>query len=290
MEFTNGKEKLKEGESWIKGNETILTNKRFEYETGKAEYFECYILGNTTCTDLMMIQAQEALKFVNEMFKSNYTDMDLFFEDVTQKLNDGKNEIEKYKKIVKDAQVVIDYVNELIWGAINALFLVGCLVGSLLSNKINRKLKRTKTIFLNYSITIIASILVFISTFIESPVCFIISRFLYGVQGGMAVILVPIFLNDISHGSLKSQSNSIPQIFISIGLVIGQILGIKESMGNEKYWNYLLAFPFWPAFLSGISYFLFIYKRSKVILDETQQNDSMKSKYRYGRFSVFQKT
>ena len=278
MEFTNGKEKLKEGESWIKGNETILTNKRFEYETGKAEYFECYILGNTTCTDLMMIQAQEALKFVNEMFKSNYTDMDLFFEDVTQKLNDGKNEIEKYKKIVKDAQVVIDYVNELIWGAINALFLVGCLVGSLLSNKINRKLKRTKTIFLNYSITIIASILVFISTFIESPVCFIISRFLYGVQGGMAVILVPIFLNDLSHDSMKLQLNSIPQIFISIGLVISQILGIKELLGNEKCWNYLLAMSFFPAFFSGIAYIILIFKNPKKYINEIDQSESIKSK------------
>jgi hypothetical protein len=281
LEFTNGKLKIKEGESWIKGNETILINKKYEYETGKAEYLECYIFGNTTCTKLMMIQAEEALKLVNQMFKSNYTDMDIFFEDVTEKLNDGKKEIEKYKKIVRDVQIIIDYTTELVWGFINALFLVGCLIGSLLSNRINNKLKRNKTIILNYSITIISSLLVFISSIIESPVCFIISRFLYGLQGGMAIILVPIYLNEISHGSLKSQSNTIPQIFISIGLVISQIIGIKELLGNEKYWNYLLAFPFWPAFLSGISYFLFIYKRSENVLNETQQNESTKSKLYY---------
>ena len=256
----------------------MILDKKHMFETKKAEYVECFFYGNFTCTQQMDKEGVEALKMINNMFKSNYSDMDSFFDHQIEIINDGKKQIKHYKVIIADAQVKIDYMMEIMWGSINALFLSGCLIGSLLSNKINRKLKRTKTIFLNYSITIIASILVFISTLIESPVCFMISRFLYGVQGGMAVILVPIFLNDISHGSLKSQANSIPQIFISIGLVIGQILGIKESMGNEKYWNYLLAFPFWPAFLSGISYFLFIYKRSKVILDETQQNDSMKSK------------
>ncbi len=53
-------------------------------------------------------------------------------------------------------------------------------------------------------------------------------------------------------------------MFAALGLLLGQILGMESLLGNDKFWNCLLAFPFAPAFLSGIAYLTFIYKRTMI--------------------------
>jgi MFS family permease len=84
----------------------------------------------------------------------------------------------------------IDYFVDIVWTLINCLFVVGGMIGSLSSKYILDFFGRKKSILFKHSFTIVASILVIISPYVRSPVCIVVSRFLFGLQGGLASSLM----------------------------------------------------------------------------------------------------
>lgn len=76
-----------------------------------------------------------------------------------------------------------------IWTIINCLFVVGGMLGAFSSKNVLDIFGRKKGILFHNLFSISASILVLISYFAKSPVCLIISRLLFGVQGGICVII-----------------------------------------------------------------------------------------------------
>ena len=50
----------------------------------------------------------------------------------------------------------------------------------------------------------------------------------------MSCSLVPIYLNEISPAGLRGQIGVIPQLYITFGILIGQLFGFDQILGKLK--------------------------------------------------------
>ncbi len=189
-EYYEKKAKFDEGEGWYKGNITFLTNARIRYETKKSDYLFCTLMFNFTCAEEIKEEGRKNLEAANKRLNSNFSSMDDVFDNRTKLLEEKKALLDDYRVKLTAAKNKIDNVTDILWTVLNALFVLGGMIGALSSKFVLDHLGRKKGILFNFLITIIASILVFISPKIKSPECLIVSRFLFGIQGGMACSLV----------------------------------------------------------------------------------------------------
>ena len=74
---------------------------------------------------------------------------------------------------------------DLVWTVTTALFVVGGMIGAFGSKYVLDCMGRKKGILFHHVFSLIGSILVVLSPYLNSPECVIISRFLFGVQGGL---------------------------------------------------------------------------------------------------------
>jgi MFS family permease len=94
------------------------------------------------------------------------------------------------------AKEKIDQANngvDWLWTLTTALFVVGGMIGAFSSKYVLDFMGRKKGILFHYLFTLIGSILVVVAPYFNSPECVIISRFLFGVQGGLISSLKNIY-------------------------------------------------------------------------------------------------
>ena len=180
-----------------------------------------------------------------------------------------------------DAKVKVDQVNKLLWTITNVLFVIGGMIGAFGSKYVLDFLGRKKGILFHYLFTIVGSILVLIAPYVQSPECVIISRFLFGVQGGLMCGLIPTYLNEISPKALRGATGVLSQLFITVGILIAQTLGFRQILGTKDCWHFLLAIPIVPSLLGGLSLLLFFPESPKALLlnnkDKASATKALKS-------------
>ena len=179
------------------------------------------------------------------------------------------------------AKVNVDKVNKLLWTITNVLFVIGGMIGAFGSKYVLDFLGRKKGILFHYLFTIVGSILVLIAPYVQSPECVIISRFLFGVQGGLMCGLIPTYLNEISPKALRGATGVLSQLFITVGILIAQTLGFRQILGTKDCWHFLLAIPIVPSLLGGLSLLLFFPESPKALLlnnkDKASATKALKS-------------
>jgi MFS family permease len=84
----------------------------------------------------------------------------------------------------------IDHFVDIVWTVINCLFVIGGMIGSLSSKYVLDFFGRKRSILFKHSFTVIGSILVIIAPHVRSPVCIAVSRFFFGIQGGLTSSLM----------------------------------------------------------------------------------------------------
>ena len=186
---------------------------------------------NFTCAEEIKEEGRKNLEAANKRLNSNFSSMDDVLDNRTKLLEEKKALLDDYRVKLTAAKNKIDNITDIIWTVTNALFVLGGMIGALSSKYVLDYFGRKKGILFNFLITIVASVLVFISPIIKSPECLVISRFLYGIQGGMACSLIPTYLSEISPPSLRGRTGVFPQLFITIGILFSQIYGFKEILG-----------------------------------------------------------
>jgi MFS family permease len=287
-EFTIGKQKIDIGENWILGNETIIKQRHFDYENKKVNYLECVFMFNFTCTKIMEIEGQEVLVMLNNKFNSSFKNLDDFFADSFDKIKQGKEDIRKYKIMMSGYQLKINYYNEIIWGFINSLFLTGYLAGALIFKRIYKHFNTSVLVLVNNFLNIVGSVFVFISPYVQSPVCFICGRFLFGIQGGMTTIMIYFYLRNMVRGSYRK---FMPQIFSAFGLLISQILGLNELLDSDLYWNFLQSFSCAPAFLTSMVHLFFMLckpQKKNISHSNTNSEESSQSNILFSYFVLIE--
>ncbi|XP_034364237.1 solute carrier family 2, facilitated glucose transporter member 9 isoform X1 [Arvicanthis niloticus] len=135
----------------------------------------------------------------------------------------------------------------LLWSVTVSIFAIGGLVGTLMVKMIGKFLGRKSTLLVNNGFAISAALLMACSLQAGTFEMLIVGRFIMGVDGGIALSALPMYLNEISPQEIRGSLGQVTAIFICIGVFSGQLLGLPELLGKESTWPYLFGVIIVPA-------------------------------------------
>ncbi|KAM7154690.1 solute carrier family 2, facilitated glucose transporter member 9 isoform 1-T1 [Molossus nigricans] len=135
----------------------------------------------------------------------------------------------------------------LLWSVTVSIFAIGGLVGTLMVKLIGTFLGRKHTLLVNNVFAISAALLMACSLQAGALEMLIVGRFVMGVDGGIALSALPMYLSEISPKEIRGSLGQVTAIFICIGVFTGQLLGLPELLGKESTWPYLFGVIVAPA-------------------------------------------
>ncbi|XP_068398380.1 solute carrier family 2, facilitated glucose transporter member 9 isoform X2 [Eschrichtius robustus] len=141
----------------------------------------------------------------------------------------------------------------LLWSVTVSIFAIGGLVGTFLVKLIGKVLGRKYTLLVNNGFAISATLLMACSLQAGAFEMLIMGRFIMGVDGGIALSVLPMYLNEISPKEIRGSLGQVTAIFICIGVFTGQLLGLPELLGKESTWPYLFGVIAVPVLVQLVS-------------------------------------
>ncbi|NXB33656.1 GTR5 protein, partial [Eulacestoma nigropectus] len=137
----------------------------------------------------------------------------------------------------------------LLWSLTVSMFPLGGLFGSLMVWPLVNNCGRKGTLLINNLFSIAAAILMGTSEIAKTFEVIILSRVIMGIFAGLASNVVPMFLGEMSPKNLRGAIGVVPQLFITIGILAAQILGLNSIFGNAKGWPVLLGLTGIPSLI-----------------------------------------
>ncbi|XP_056625561.1 solute carrier family 2, facilitated glucose transporter member 9 isoform X2 [Triplophysa dalaica] len=137
----------------------------------------------------------------------------------------------------------------LLWSVTVSIFAIGGLVGALMVSFLIKVLGRKGTLLANNVLALIAALLLGLGETAGSFEMLIIGRFIIGMDSGVSLSVLPMYLGEISPRQIRGFIGQFHSIFICLGVFIGQVLGLPEIFGQESRWNFLFGFLAVPAIL-----------------------------------------
>jgi hypothetical protein len=235
----NVKSKLfHESEGYIIGNETALNKSKLEYEIAKEKFIQSRF--STNLTEIQEVNENRIKKTKEIRDRFNMT-VEESLEYATNKIAEKKLELESHRPRLVDGKKKVDKFTEWIWTIVNCLFVVGGMVGTFSSKFLMDELGRKTGILVHHMFSIVASVLALAASFCKSPICLMISRFLFGIQGGMSCSLIPTYLSEIAPPALRGRTGVVHQLCITIGILIAQVFGLGQLLGKiiSFIWLYM---------------------------------------------------
>ncbi|XP_074416862.1 solute carrier family 2, facilitated glucose transporter member 5 isoform X4 [Larus michahellis] len=137
----------------------------------------------------------------------------------------------------------------LLWSLTVSMYPLGGLFGSLMVWPMVNNCGRKGTLLINNLFSITAAILMGTSEIAKTFEVIILSRVIMGIYAGLASNVVPMFLGEISPKNLRGAMGIVPQLFISIGILVAQIFGLSSILGNVEGWPVLLGLTGIPSLI-----------------------------------------
>ncbi|NXG96995.1 GTR5 protein, partial [Loxia leucoptera] len=137
----------------------------------------------------------------------------------------------------------------LLWSLTVSMFPLGGFFGSLLVWPMVNSCGRKGTLLINNLFSIAAAILMGTSELAKTFEVIILSRVVMGIFAGLASNVVPMFLGEMSPKNLRGAVGVVPQLFITIGILAAQILGLHSILGNARGWPVLLGLTGIPSLI-----------------------------------------
>ncbi|NWS00709.1 GTR5 protein, partial [Motacilla alba] len=137
----------------------------------------------------------------------------------------------------------------LLWSLTVSMFPLGGLFGSLMVWPMVNNCGRKGTLLINNLFSIAAAVLMGTSELAKTFEVIILSRVVMGIFAGLASNVVPMFLGEMSPKNLRGAVGVVPQLFITIGILAAQILGLNSILGNAEGWPVLLGLTGIPSLI-----------------------------------------
>ncbi|XP_034028103.1 solute carrier family 2, facilitated glucose transporter member 5-like [Thalassophryne amazonica] len=137
----------------------------------------------------------------------------------------------------------------LLWSLSVSMYPLGGFFGSLMVAPLANKLGRKGTLLFNNIFSIIPAVMMGVSEITKSYEIIIVARFIVGICAGLSSNVVPMYLGELSPKNLRGAIGIIPQLFITIGILSAQVLGIRNILGNSTGWTLMLGLTGIPALM-----------------------------------------
>ncbi|OXB64682.1 hypothetical protein ASZ78_008758 [Callipepla squamata] len=129
----------------------------------------------------------------------------------------------------------------LLWSFIVSIYGIGGFLGSLCCGYLTTRYRKKKCQIVTNLIMLVAALLMAFSKTAKSFEMILAGRFLYGVGTGFSLNIHPQYVGEISPKKLRGFSNSTVSVFLTLGKLTGQVVGLREILGSEALWPWLLA-------------------------------------------------
>uniref|UniRef100_A0A8C9QGK2 Solute carrier family 2, facilitated glucose transporter member 5 n=1 Tax=Spermophilus dauricus TaxID=99837 RepID=A0A8C9QGK2_SPEDA len=149
----------------------------------------------------------------------------------------------------RTGELIDTFALTLLWSVTVSMFPFGGFIGSLLVGPLVNNLGRKGTLLFNNIFSIVPAIFMGCSKIAKAFELIIISRFLVGICAGVSSNVVPMYLGELAPKNLRGALGVVPQLFITIGILVAQLLGLRNILANEEGWPILLALTAVPAVL-----------------------------------------
>ncbi|NXC80785.1 GTR11 protein, partial [Cercotrichas coryphoeus] len=137
----------------------------------------------------------------------------------------------------------------LLWSFTVSAYPLGGLTGAVVAGPMAIMLGRKMSLLLNNVFVIIAAALSGFSRMAKSFEMIMLSRFFTGVNAGVSMNIQPMYLAESAPKKLRGAVALTSASFTALGLVLGQVVGLRELLGGEESWPFLLASNLIPALI-----------------------------------------
>ncbi|XP_062310406.1 solute carrier family 2, facilitated glucose transporter member 11-like isoform X1 [Osmerus eperlanus] len=137
----------------------------------------------------------------------------------------------------------------LLWSTIVSIFTLGGFVGASIGGTLAIRFGRKGTLLFNNLFALLAALFMGLSYPTGAFELLIVGRFLTGLNAGIGICTQPLYLGEIAPRALRGAMAMGTSIFITGGILTGQVIGLNELLGKEEYWPILLSTTCIPAFL-----------------------------------------
>ncbi|KAM9813502.1 solute carrier family 2, facilitated glucose transporter member 11-like [Neosynchiropus ocellatus] len=134
-----------------------------------------------------------------------------------------------------------EYQVTLVWTIIVSIFSLGGLAGALIAGPMTIRFGRKKCLLLNNIFLLSGALLALTSRAARSFEMIIVSRVLVGINAGVSMNVQPMYFGESAPKHLRGAVSLSSAVFTSFGVVLGQVVGLREILGSEPCWQYLLA-------------------------------------------------
>jgi len=141
----------------------------------------------------------------------------------------------------------------LIWSWIVASFCVGGIIGGSTVGVVASRLGRKGGLLLNNILMAISGVFLFSAKYADSWELLIVGRLVIGINSGLNAGLAPMYLSEISPTALRGAVGTVYQLIITISILLSQILGMTNVLGNDAGWPFLFGLTVIPGVLQLIT-------------------------------------
>ncbi|XP_030842958.1 solute carrier family 2, facilitated glucose transporter member 1-like [Strongylocentrotus purpuratus] len=127
-----------------------------------------------------------------------------------------------------------------LWSATISVWCIGGALGALVGGYLSDGLGRKGALLMINIFSLVAAVLFGFAELANSYEMVIIGRLIHGFYVGTAITIVPLYLAEISPINLRGAIGVIHQLMITIGILIGQALGLYAFTAEDS-WPILLA-------------------------------------------------
>jgi len=131
----------------------------------------------------------------------------------------------------------------LLWPIAVSIFAIGGMFGAFIGPHAAEKLGRKYSLLANNFLAIIGGIFLFCTKYAGgtngSIALLVIGRILVGINAGINTSVAPMYLSEIAPVQLRGSLGTLNQFGIVTGILMGNVLGLSEVLGNAAGWNFL---------------------------------------------------
>ncbi|XP_032898937.1 solute carrier family 2, facilitated glucose transporter member 11-like [Amblyraja radiata] len=138
---------------------------------------------------------------------------------------------------------------KLLWSVIVSVFTLGGFLGTWLGGYMAGKFGRKGTLLLANVFTLAGSVFMGASKPAGIFELLIVGRFLVGLHAGASLCVQPMYLGEIAPKVWRGVISMGTSLFLTLGILVGQIMGLRELLGGEHYWHILLSTICIPALI-----------------------------------------
>ncbi|XP_060800342.1 solute carrier family 2, facilitated glucose transporter member 1 [Amyelois transitella] len=130
---------------------------------------------------------------------------------------------------------------EVLWASVVSIFIVGGCTGSILGSLLADTMGRKKATIVTSVLFICGALLFMLCRAANSVEMLIAGRLLVGLAGGLTTSIVPMYLAELAPLSLTGTMGVACPMGVNLGVLVGQVMGLRSILGGADDWPYLLS-------------------------------------------------